>query len=251
MSELVRLLTERTDFAWEQFEPLRDSLVALGEMWASNSLPELKPDGVSYLIHAQLTDIDPRLRVEAGAFVHQLRATLDNIAWGLANRVRPNPGKVSFPICEDPQQFAHWSLIQVLGRGSGAARALERLQPYSRAEGRYLIMLHNLWNQDKHRLPPFLAALPAGALLLPDAEEPPIVSIKVYGGRRGKAVRHNDVIGKVVFAAPPNRPPKVRVALHPCLDTKGPPVDRYLPQAFNQMHRYVRDEVMRAIEGYL
>jgi hypothetical protein len=31
----------------------------------------------------------------------------------------------------------------------------------------------------------------------------------------------------------------------------GPLVDRYVPQAFGQMYRYVRYEVMPTIEGYL
>ncbi len=243
------MLAVRMDLAWTEFEPLRDAFINLSDEWSNRSVTEPQPDGVSYLIKARPGTVDPLLRVKTGAVIHQVRATLDNLAWGLAVRVKRNPLRVSFPIATSAGGFANTQWAQVLS-GDPARAAVEALQPYNRVDARCLRTLHRLWNQDKHRVAPILPVIPARATFVWKANASH-GKVTPYWSRRGKTVHHDDVLAKIVMPSPLDAPPKGGITLCPALDIGGPLTDRVLPQALFDMYRFVRDEVMPALDGFL
>lgn len=99
------------------------------------------PDGLSFL---------------AGDFVHNARASLDNIVWALAPRAVRNR-KVSFPIFNNPGGFKSEALPMLKGMKTEIIEAIEWCQPYhgdkNIVSAARLRDLHNLWISDKHRAP--------------------------------------------------------------------------------------------------
>lgn len=252
MTDPARLLAVRTDFAWAQFEPLRDALVALGETWTRESVPERQPDGRTYLYKARVGEASPELRVQLGALVHQLSATLDNLAWAFAVRVKRAPGKVSFPITRSRTQFAATEWVRLLGLTAPCVRVAELFQPYYRPQGRCLLALHDLWNLDKHRAPAILPVIPTRATFIRQADHPKPLITKTYFPRCGQPVKYDHVLAKVVMASESDEPPIGFVALKPALDCRHSATrERILPQALYEMYRYVRHEVVPPLAALL
>jgi hypothetical protein len=240
------------DFAWAQFEPLRDAFEAISYEWSDGTVPQRQPDGVTYLCKALVGEVDPVLRVKMGAFAHQLNSTLDNIAWAFAILKKQEPGKVSFPITRSPAEFERWGWVQLLGKDAPCVKVVEALQPYNRPEGRCLLTLHALWNHDKHRAPAVLAVIPTGARFILDANGPRPLSVRGFFPRGGKSVHNDQVITRIVMAKPADDPPKGGVILSPALDNRrGALRERMLPHALFEMYRYVREEVVPPLVGLL
>lgn len=245
MTDPKQLFAARMDIAWAQFEQLSDAFIALSDEWNNHPDPERQPDGVTYLYRARVTEVDPKLRVQTGAFVHQVRSTLDNIAWALAVRAKPEPGRVSFPICRSRAEFHRASWARLLGPPAQCVSIAESFQPYNRPEGRCLLALHSLWNLDKHRAPSILPAIPTHALLFHQAKSPRPVSTKLYFPRGGKPVENGRVLARVVMPSTSDAPPLGGAILRPALDSRRfSPSERILPNALYEMFRYVRYDVM-------
>jgi hypothetical protein len=252
VTDTERLLTERMDLAWTEFEPLRDAYNALQEKWQQDAVTEAQPDGVTYLVKARVSEVDPLLRIKTGAVIHQIRATLDNLAWALATRVKAEPGNVSFPIARNLNDFHGFAWVSVLGTSAPCVVAAERLQPYNRTEGNVLHVLHRLWNLDKHRVPPVLPIVPTKAFIFGKAGETSInAQTKFYPVRRGKTVNNDQVLIRIVVPSTADEPPTCAVALRPALNVPGPETERQLPQALFNMYHYVRYEVMPALTPFL
>lgn len=257
MTEAERLLVERIKLALAEFEYLRDAFVALSEKWSNSSTIERQPDGVTYLVKARPEPVDPLLRVRVGTFVHHLRATLDNLAWALAVKIKASPGKVSFPIATSLSDFNESAWVRALGQSAACVVAAERLQPYNRPDARCLVILHRLWNHDKHRVATVLPVVPTGGVAIFDhaAVEAQKASgieptVKVY--RPGKALTdHSNALAQIVMPSPRDLPPKGGVWLRPALEVEGALSDRMLPHALFQMQQFVRDEVMPALRTFL
>lgn len=112
------------------------------------------------------------LGVITGDCIHNLRATLDNIVWGLG-QIYPSADtsakndKLSFPVCTTRADYIKrlkepaWKGINSF---PGSAQALiESLQPFNPSrEAHLLSVLHGLWNLDKHRSPNFMGMAAAG-----------------------------------------------------------------------------------------
>lgn len=108
----------------------------------------------------------------AGEVVHQLRATLDNLAWALG-QVYPSPNgnakneKLSFPVAETEEKYQKL-LNEPAYRGirdfpNEAQSALLDAQSFRRSlHGPNLWVLHQLWNADKHKVPSVFIAQSAG-----------------------------------------------------------------------------------------
>lgn len=106
-----------------------------------------------------------------GECVHNLRTALDNMVYALA-RLKTDPpqkhDKISFPIYEDGKAFEKCRKNTLSNLPYEAARLIELIQPFQRArddvEGRPcddpLILLRDLSNKDKHRVPVFPILLP-------------------------------------------------------------------------------------------
>jgi hypothetical protein len=86
-------------------------------------------------------------------FIHNLRASLDQLAWQLCGC--PARAKVAFPVRESRPAAA---LDHVHRMTPAAAGLVESVQPYN-GLGREdrLWLLHDLWNQDKHRFTPLVS----------------------------------------------------------------------------------------------
>jgi hypothetical protein len=157
--------------------------------WAKGRLEELKTVAQTFLDtepHSLFHETDPatgdhliRVRVErlpsfeigflAGDCIHHIRASLDNLAWGLALRhcaPKLPPGYTAFPIYRlekspprKPGQRSSpaWDpdgLRKCEGMDGAVVREIRALQPYHRgaaAEDDKLWILDRLWNDDKHK----------------------------------------------------------------------------------------------------
>ena len=88
-----------------------------------------------------------------GDAVHNLRSSLDHLAWQLVETGGGKPGKDTyFPICQSPQQYT-----SAIGKGEigkmriGTHKILEAVQPYPTRD-QTLWYIHDLDRIDKHRL---------------------------------------------------------------------------------------------------
>jgi hypothetical protein len=243
------MLAVRMDLAWSEFEYLRDAFQVLGEEWTDSSVTERQPDGVTYLVKARPGVADPMLRVRTGTFIHHVRATLDNLAWGLAVKVKRKPGPVSFPITTSSGRFAHTRWAQVLD-GCPARDAVEAVQPYKRPDARCLLALHDLWNEDKHRVATVLPVVPTRAVVIRNTHETE-PSFTPCWPRRSKTVEKDQILGKFVMPPDSDDPPKGGLVLQPVLGVRGPLDSRLLPHALFQMYEFVRDEIMPALMPFL
>jgi hypothetical protein len=251
MTDIETLLTVRMDYAWFQFEELRDAFIQIGENWSNKSIAEPQADGVTYLFKANVPEIDPLLRIKTGEFVHQVHATLENLAWALARRASRDPGRVSFPITRNPTEFANTCWVKLLGVDARCVLKAEKFQPYNRPEGNLLVILHRLWNLDKHRVATALPIVPANAILIWQAHNEGLRSFKIYGAGSTKPVQNGQVLARLVMKSPDDAPPKGGVILQASLDVRGPFEDRKLPHALYKIYSYVRDEIVPALVPFL
>lgn len=108
-----------------------------------------------------------RLGIIAGDCIHNLRATLDNIAWSLGKAFPPTdpkakPDMLAFPVCSTIDNFNE-TLRRPNYRSIGAfpveaQNLIRQLQPIWTgnslpAPAFYLKILNDLWSMDKHRSP--------------------------------------------------------------------------------------------------
>ena len=114
-------------------------------------------------------------------------------------------GGSAFPVCTSKANFKS-SRYKIAGLGSGPKAFVEALQPYPQRHGRFhcrdVRTIHDLWNQDKHRLVHLLGLrfrFPRMRLIEPAGGQ-------LYGDRR---VLHDGAI--VVRALCPAPYPKVKV----------------------------------------
>jgi hypothetical protein len=96
-----------------------------------------------------------RFNAVVADFIHNLRASLDQLAWQLCGC--PARARVAFPVRQSRPTTA---LDHVHLMTPAAAVLVESVQPYI-GLGRedYLWLLHQLWNQDKHRFTPLVSVL--------------------------------------------------------------------------------------------
>ncbi len=136
------------------------------EAWAA--VPECEIETRKHIVRLRVFEPpdDPRIPLLIGDCVHNLRAALDHLAYGLAIAVHgidppPNEATTGFPITTRSAQF-DGSLGTKIGpkkkMPDGLYDALEQLQPYP-GRDQHLWVIHELDNLDKHRFPPVVAAI--------------------------------------------------------------------------------------------
>ena len=131
-----------------------------------------------HIVRMSLADGPLDLAPVAGDFVHNLRGSLDNLAWRLAVvSTNKSSDRVSFPICETNDSKARKTIKRCAeGIAPEAVAILESLQPYHEVRGytnSHLWRLNKLWNIDKHRHLVFESvAVPAQILNVPLAAKP-------------------------------------------------------------------------------
>jgi hypothetical protein len=89
-----------------------------------------------------------------GDFIHNLRASLDNLIYELAPPRTRRRTKLSFPIYDKEDAFDREARPLLQGVGDEVVEVLERFQPYPgpNEDLEHLRVLNAFWNQDKHRV---------------------------------------------------------------------------------------------------
>jgi hypothetical protein len=110
------------------------------------------------------------LSLAAGEAIHQLRCSLDHLAWQLVEANGEFPGKHTyFPICSTLARYKSESIAKIRGMHVGATMLIDALKPY-RGGNDDLWKLNELDNVNKRR------QLPLVAFLVRDALVPRLVS---------------------------------------------------------------------------
>ena len=106
-----------------------------------------------------------------GESVHNLRSSLDNLAYALATLKQNPPSKpraIKFPIYQEETQFRNGSASTLGQLTQLAAELIEKMQPFQRNNSNVkgtpaddpLVILNWLSNQDKHQIPIVVHLLP-------------------------------------------------------------------------------------------
>lgn len=102
--------------------------------------------------------------IRFGECIHNLRSSLDNFAFALArleNDPPTRPEKICFPVFTEKEKFINLGLRSIEQLPSKASELIEKLQPFNRdgteqfgkPEDDPLVILTDLNNSDKHRIP--------------------------------------------------------------------------------------------------
>ena len=218
--------------------------------------PQFYSDGerdcVSY--HFRISqDIPQRLGIIAGECVHNLRAILDNIIWGLGEIYPPVHDKVSFPLADSPSKYKtmlEYPKFKGIKNFPPAAQTLiENLQPYNGGyaatpQKHFLSILDSIWNADKHRTPALMLAIVGAVDINGSLGIPGSVS-----AGPGIAVKNGAVFarGAVPDDGPkPDQYPKVSV--HIALEVGQTPSVLAANYLLGCLHDFIRDEVVAKFE---
>jgi hypothetical protein len=167
------------------FEPNDDRRQVAGNVMILRQLPEEWP-------------------LIVGDCIHNYRGALDHLAFALPREPGTDPEWETlsqFPICLTPEGFASVNERHLMGVSDDAVRVIERMQPYFRRdepETHGLAYLRHLSNLDKHRLSPFVWAIPTSGNL--NVPKPPTGS--VHAVFTTGHPEHGDTILKLYFSEP-------------------------------------------------
>ncbi len=133
--------------------------------------PDINADSTKYAFHLRMREPIPLMwGVILGEAVHDLRSALDHVIYQLTlDWHGAELPRTSFPVMIDPDRwhkpvkvtFKNPSGLEygsglwlIRGVGPGPTAFIEALQPYPtrQPEDSDVLALHELWNQDKHRL---------------------------------------------------------------------------------------------------
>lgn len=165
----VEAIIIKVNRAHEHFTTIKGELDAWNGRKPYRLVPEVHANGAKHFLRVQLLEpIRPEWSVWLGEAIHDLRSALDQVVYQLSIEHMGRPlAKTQFPIFSKRKKFAETSkkfpggipgsgLYQIRGLASGPHAFIEALQPYPqrhrRSVHRSLASLHDLWNQDKHRL---------------------------------------------------------------------------------------------------
>jgi hypothetical protein len=167
MSDLIRSVDLKIKRAQSQSKQLIDSI----NKWVSNNQItgrcELREERLGFrLILNEFNEPAPvnDWSLAIGEYIHNLRSSLDNLAFALARLQQDppsNPNVISFPIFQDKSQFEKKARPRLNQLPAEAASLIEMIQPFQRdgspalgtPESDALILLQWLNNTDKHRIP--------------------------------------------------------------------------------------------------
>ncbi len=172
-AELLRPVDLKLTRAAVQLAVLADSM----QRWAAGSQlahkGELLDGRLGFRITIAEWEVTPPIEewgLLVGELVHNLRTSLDNLAYALAC-VRQNPParpwELAYPIFGDQADFDRRGRRGLNLLPDAAAQLIEHIQPFQREvwpldvpEFHPLMMLQRLSNSDKHRLPKIAVVVP-------------------------------------------------------------------------------------------
>ena len=183
--DFVQLAERRLDWAGvgvDRFQALADSFLAT-EPKPFDVRAHTRRRGqdahVSYVM--RIREQPPsELRFAAGDVVHNLRATLDNLVWGLGQTVGAR-NTLGLEFHESEPEFLECYVPAIRKLPEPIRDWIASIQPYhGRNYPTMFYALHNLWNRDKHRTPLLIAGAPGVASLRFTGETAPFKRIEWY-----------------------------------------------------------------------
>ncbi|MGO9316845.1 MAG: hypothetical protein ACLPXT_02425 [Terracidiphilus sp.] len=112
--------------------------------------------------------IPDSISLKIGDALHNLRSTLDHLAWSLVEAAGSIPdAHTSFPIFDTPKTYIAMSRGRVKGIGKYCLEAIDSIAPYKGGFGHWAWQLHKLDIVDKHRLLLTVTSVPIGRTMLP------------------------------------------------------------------------------------
>jgi hypothetical protein len=241
MSQLDRPL-KRVERAKFHLDDLYAGIERFLESEPYTTTREPDPDadgGYRFRIHVK-AEVPENIGLIFGDFVHNLRASLDNLVWELA--VHRNR-KLNFPITrERPKAPSDFAPLLRASIPPDAFEIIERVQPYHATDPSdprlRLALLNSFWNKDKHRTTtPVLAASHLGSVWAIGGDPPPYFIINP-----------GDVSdGKIVGWMPPGQPNMDREPDFPVLirfHTKP----LVISAALIYYYEFVREDIFGAFE---
>jgi hypothetical protein len=146
----------KIDRAREQIAALDAEIAALIGSGAYSIVGENEPSRARYAFRLLGPPVPLRIAVVAGEITHQLRSCYDHVIWALAAKNGiPNDARITFPVCDSPEQFGRAVRNGIIKGVSRVDRPLiEALQPYQSSDPQNSILriAHELDIADKHKL---------------------------------------------------------------------------------------------------
>jgi hypothetical protein len=258
-SERTTRLWQRLERAYFHLETLKEAQWAYVRSGPYDVVSEVNRETGECVFRLQVLKEPPvTLSHVVGDCVHNLRSTLDHLAWELA-RLHGQPSRprgIAFPIfeVEDGLQYSFRKKgIEMIAEVLPAAHPeIEALQPYHRwqdPKDHPLWILHELWNIDKHREIHLLGMLAKKSELA--------VTPMTIGGRvedvEALAPRFEDgaVLGRCRLV-----PPDIDVkhegqqTIFIVFDPRGPARGDVALDVLFRIHKYVHDEVLPRFERF-
>jgi hypothetical protein len=204
--------------------------------------PDLERGGYLFRIHIK-ERIPDNIGLIFGDFVHNLRASLDNLIFELSGA--PSAGWVRpFPVCSQRVEFKKIEPSLRLQVSPQAFRIIERVQPFHATDASdprtRLRLLSDFWNEDKHRTttPVVFANYFASAAAYGDDPHDKTIGFEADFGD----IYDGKVIGWVAGSNPDRNPYfPVHIRFH-----EEPLV---LAESLASFYEFVRDEVFGAFQS--
>jgi hypothetical protein len=146
-------LLAKYDWAKKHFDNFEASLEVFKKTSPCGVRREQDPQSGEIVFYAlSVPSIPPELLLIAGDAIHNLRSTLDHLAWKLVEANGSTPTEAtSLPIFDTPEKYKTGVARKVKGMGQRAIEKIDRLNPYKGGNNE-LWTLHKLDIVDKHRL---------------------------------------------------------------------------------------------------
>jgi hypothetical protein len=155
--------------AHEHFGLLHDEMSAWDARRPWRLVPEIHDQGSKHFFRLRFLEPIPiDWAVILGEGIHDLRSALDQVVyWLTVDWSRTEFDGSAFPVYKRRAGFCQWDkrrkawsrssgMYKIRGVGPGPQAFIEALQPYPQRYRRFycrdLWTVHDLWNQDKHRL---------------------------------------------------------------------------------------------------
>ena len=174
----MRELLRPVDLRIQRFHAQHAELAAIINAWIEKAKSQCHmedlPERLGFRLIFDGTDSEPPLgqwSLLVGEYVHNMRSTLDNLAYALSRLQQDPPAKpdaVQFPIYKSAKGFADWGRRGTTQMSVAAADLIEKMQPFQRSlslgngspEWDGLDLLRILSNDDKHRVPALMLVAP-------------------------------------------------------------------------------------------
>jgi hypothetical protein len=168
MTAFSRVLAK---YDWAQ-KHVNDFEAAVMNFWRSNPHTIGREDNVEtghvHFYVQQVPVIPDELAFMLGDTLHNLRSTLDHLAYALVIAAGGTPDRdTSFPICNCAKDFPGLSRRHIPRLPEPWYKILDRIEPYEGGRGHRLWQLNKLDIIDKHRLLLTISTVPTGRSMTP------------------------------------------------------------------------------------